>query len=276
MKKVVRELSKEFDLDIAETELIVSTLLRKPRFELYLSNNVDEKLSAFLRLKLMQLKKGVPIEYLTKEVQFFKYHLQIYPGVFIPRLETEYFIELITELIDFSPARICEIGTGSGAIAIVLADSFPAAEIIATDICPLAIQNAKENISMLNLKEKIKLLRADLFQSFSYGVFDLIVCNPPYIPTERIISLPKSVRDFEPRRAIDGGFGGTTFIKKIIEQAPAYLTKKRFGVALEIDEDEADILDGYLKGKFTQYFFCEDLFGKTRYLFIGQFRTKGV
>ncbi|MGQ9464521.1 MAG: peptide chain release factor N(5)-glutamine methyltransferase [bacterium] len=276
MKKVVRELSKEFDLDIAETELIVSTLLRKPRFELYLSNNVDEKLSAFLRLKLMQLKKGVPIEYLTKEVQFFKYHLQIYPGVFIPRLETEYFIELITELIDFSPARICEIGTGSGAIAIVLADSFPAAEIIATDICPLAIQNAKENISMLNLKEKIKLLRADLFQSFSYGVFDLIVCNPPYIPTERIISLPKSVRDFEPRRAIDGGFGGTTFIKKIIEQAPAYLTKKRFGIALEIDEDEADILDGYLKGKFTQYFFCKDLFGKTRYLFIGQFRTKGV
>lgn len=276
MKKVVKELSKEFDLDIGEIELIVSALLRKPRFELYLSNNVDEKLSAFLRLKLMQLKNGVPIEYITKEVQFLKYYLQIYPGVFIPRLETEYFIELITELINFSPARICEIGTGSGAIAIALADFFPEAEIIATDICSLAIQNAQKNISMLNLKEKIKLLRADLFHSFSYGVFDLIVCNPPYIPTERINFLPKSVRDFEPRRAIDGGFGGTAFIKKIIRQAPAYLIKKRSGIALEIDEDEADSLDGYLKGRFTHYFFCKDLFGRTRYLFIGDFRTKKV
>ncbi len=276
MKRVVEELSKEFNLDIVETELIVSALLNKPRFELYLNDNIDQRLAEILRLRLIQLKNGVPIEYITKQVQFLKYNLRIYPGVFIPRLETEYFVELIAGLVDFKPMRICEIGTGSGAIAIAIADFFSETEIIATDICALAIKNAQENISMLNLTKRIKLLRTNLFTSFSYGIFDLIVCNPPYIPTERINYLPKSVRDFEPRKAIDGGFAGTEFIKKIIEQAPAYLQKKRFGIALEIDEDGVDRLDVYLKDKFVRYFFHKDLFGRMRYLFIGDFHSNGI
>lgn len=276
MKRVIRELSKEFNLDIAETELIVSALLKKPRFELYLDGNIDQRLAEILRLRLMQLKNGVPIEYITKQVQFLKYNLHIYPGVFIPRLETEYFVELIAGLIDFKPVRICEIGTGSGAISIALADLFSEAEIVATDICALAIKNAQENISMLNLTKRIKLLRADLFTSFTYGIFDLIVCNPPYIPTERINYLPRSVRDFEPRKAIDGGFVGMEFIKKIVEQVPSYLLKERFGIALEIDEDGADRLDAYLKDKFVRYFFRKDLFGRMRYLFIGDFHTREI
>ena len=275
MKKVVRKLSKEFDLNIEETELIVSTLLRRPRFELYLNANIDQKLDTLLRLKLTQLKNGVPIEYITKHVQFFKYNLQISPGVFIPRLETEYFVELIVKLIDYRPQRICEIGTGSGAISIALAELFPEAEIIATDICPLALKNAQMNISLLNLTERIKLIRADLFSSFSSSIFDLIVCNPPYIPTERINFLPKSVRDFEPRRAIDGGFGGTEFIKRIIDRAHEYLIKQKGSIALEIDEDEATKIETCLKDRYTQYFFLKDLFGRIRYLFIGKFHTNG-
>ncbi|MGB9720720.1 MAG: N5-glutamine methyltransferase family protein [bacterium] len=275
MKEVVKNLSKQFDLSVEETELIVSTLLRKPRFELYFGECIDHNLTNLLRMELTQLKNGVPIEYITKQVQFVEHTLKIFPGVFIPRLETEYFVEVIGQLIAFMPERICEVGTGCGAIAIALAETFPQAEIIATDISSLALKNAQENILSLDLSQRIRLIRADLFSAFSEGIFDLIVSNPPYIPTERILSLPKSVRDFEPRKAIDGGFGGIEFINRIIEKAECYSVKDKCNIALEIDEDEVLKLDSYLKNRSVHYFFHRDLFGRYRYLFIGNFRKNG-
>ncbi|MEO0128745.1 MAG: peptide chain release factor N(5)-glutamine methyltransferase [candidate division WOR-3 bacterium] len=270
MKEIIRKLSKDFDLSIEETELLASTLLKRPRFEIYLNNNYDPMIDKSLRIKFTLIKNGVPVEYITKQVQFLKYNLILYPGVFIPRLETEYFVEQIGKLIEFKPQRICEIGTGCGAISIALADFFKDAEIIATDVCELALQNAQENILKYNLDKRIKLIRADIFTAFKKGIFDLIVCNPPYIPRERIKALPKSVRDFEPRRALDGGEGGTVFIKNLIDQGQRYL-KNSINIALEIDEDEMEDLDLYLKGRGKNYFFLKDLFGRVRYLFIGRF-----
>jgi release factor glutamine methyltransferase len=270
MKEVINRLSKDFSLSIEETELLVSQLLKKPRFEIYLNQKYDPVLDFYLRIKFILLKKGVPIEYITKQVQFLKFNLKILPGVFIPRLETEYFVELIKRLIEFKPKIICDIGTGCGAISIGLADLFPEAHIIATDISEIALINAYHNIISLNLNERINLIKADLFSAFKEHIFDLIVCNPPYIPRERINELPKSVRDFEPRMAIDGGFKGTTFIKKIIDQGQKYLTS--LNICLEIDEEEIEELDSYLKPIFKDYFFLEDLFGRIRYLFIGRFR----
>lgn len=270
MKEVIRKLSKDFNLSIEETELLASTLLKRPRFEIYLSQKFDPILVKNLRLKFTLIKNGVPVEYITKQVQFLKYVLVLYPGVFIPRLETEYFVEQICKLIEFKPRRICEIGTGCGAIAIALADFFKEAEIFATDICELALHNAQENILKYNLGNRIKLIRADLFTAFKKQTFDLIVCNPPYISRERIKELPKSVRDFEPRRALDGGVGGTVFIKKLIDQGHIY-SKYSTNIALEIDEDEMKDLDLYLKRQCENFFFFKDLFGRIRYLFIGRF-----
>ncbi|MEO0206355.1 MAG: HemK/PrmC family methyltransferase [candidate division WOR-3 bacterium] len=272
---MVEKLSKEFELSVEETELIVSTLLRRPRFELYFRKSADHNIVNLLRMELTQLKNGVPIEYITKQVQFLRYTLKIFPGVFIPRLETEYFVELIVKLIDFVPERVCEIGTGCGAIAIALAEALPQSEIIATDISTLALENARENISLLNFAHRINLIRADMFSAFSKGIFDLIVCNPPYIPTERILSLPKSVRDFEPRNAIDGGFGGIEFIKRIIDRAKYYSVDSKCNVALEIDDDEVITLESYLRNESVNYFFLKDLFGRYRYLFVGNFRKNG-
>ncbi len=273
MKEVVRKLSKEFNLSIDETELIVSTLLDRPRFELYLKPDIDDCVDNLLRLKFFLIKNGVPIEYITKKVQFLNYTLNIIPGVFIPRLETEYFVELIASLIGFKPKSICEIGTGCGAISIALAELFPEAKFIATDICPLAMENAQKNIVSLNLSERITLVRADLFSCFSKSAFDLIVCNPPYVPAERIDILPKSVRDYEPRKAIDGGKNGTEFIRKIVDNAGFFL-KKDNGIALEIDEEQEQELHLYLKSRTLNYFFRKDLFGKIRYLFIGNFLNR--
>lgn len=270
MKEIIKRLSKEFNLSIEETELLASTLLKRPRFELYLRQDYDQMIDKSLRLKFFLIKNGVPIEYITKQVQFLKYNLSLFPGVFIPRLETEYFVEQINKLIEFKPRRICEIGTGCGAISIALADFFKESEIIATDICELALHNAQVNILKYNLDNRIKLIRTNLFLPFKKEVFDLIVCNPPYIPRNRINELPKSVRDFEPRRALDGGEGGTVFIKNLIDQGRIYL-RNSINIAIEIDEDEMEELDLYLKGRCTDYFFLKDLFGRIRYLFIGRF-----
>ncbi|MEO0136450.1 MAG: peptide chain release factor N(5)-glutamine methyltransferase [candidate division WOR-3 bacterium] len=270
MKEIIKKLSNDFALSIDETELLASALLQKPRFALYLQNECSPELERHLRLKFTLLKNGVPIEYLTKQVQFLNYRLKLYPGVFIPRLETEYFVELIRKLIKFKPLKICEIGTGCGAIAIALTESFPDAQIVATDICELAVQNARENILHFHLEERINLLRADFFSPFKSRIFDLIVCNPPYVPRERIKDLPKSVRDFEPRRAIDGGKGGTRFIKKLIDEATTY-SRNHPNIALEIDEEQTDELSQILQNKNLPYFFAKDLFNKIRYLFIGEF-----
>jgi len=270
MKEIIKRLSKEFELSIEETELLASRLLKRPRFEIYFRQDYDPMIDKSLRWKFALIKNGVPIEYITKQVQFLKYNLALYPGVFIPRLETEYFVEQICKLIEIKPQRICEIGTGCGAISIALAEFFNETEIIATDICELSLHNAQENILKYNLEERIKLIRTDLFIPFKIGIFDLIVCNPPYIPRQRINTLPKSVRDFEPRKALDGGEGGTEFIKKLIDQGRLYL-RNSINIALEIDEDEMEELNSYLKERCKDYFFLRDLFGRIRYLFIGRF-----
>ncbi len=218
------------------------------------------------------MKNGIPIEYITKRVQFLSDTFHIYPGVFIPRLETEYFVELIPRILNFIPEKILEIGTGSGVIAITLARLFPSAQIFATDIVLTALQNAKENIKNSKLDERIYLIGADLFSPINAS-FDLIISNPPYIPVERIKYLPKSVKEFEPISAINGGRGGLRFIKEIISQGLKYLNRNG-AIGIEIDEEQVSVLTTYLRDFGLPFLFKKDLFDRYRYLFLGN--IKGI
>lgn len=267
MRETVREICEELNITQNEAELILSTILERPRFEIYLTGGLDENQKKILRLRLTQLKNGVPIEYITKKVRFLSYRLAVYPGVFIPRLETEYFVELIFKLINCPVERILEIGTGCGAIAIALADFFTKAMVFATDISYLALKNARENITLFNLTNRIHLLGADLFAPIK-GNFDLIVSNPPYVPCERFNLLPKSVREFEPRKAIDGGNKGVQIIKRIIDYSSEFINEDGL-VALEIEEEQVPYLTTYIKEKGLTFIFKKDLFDRYRYLFIG-------
>jgi len=267
MKELIAQVSKDFKIARGEAELIVASLLDQPRFEIYLNGKIDRNLMKILKLKLIQLRKGVPIEYITKKVQFLNYLLRIYPGVFIPRLETEYFIELITKIVKTRPHKILEIGTGSGALSIALAHIFPQSMIIATDICRNAINCAQENIQNCDLMNQIQLLRTDMFEGISTK-FDLIVSNPPYIPHSRLKQLPSSVKNYEPMAAIDGGKDGVQFIGRLITYGVDFLNADGM-IAIEIDEEEVIILRKLLERcKVKSYFFKKDLFGRFRYLFI--------
>lgn len=270
MREIIACVRHELGVSRSEAELIIATLLDRPRFGIYYNPSLSTAEKMVLRLRLKQLKHGVPLEYLTGKVTFRDRTLKIIPGVFIPRLETEYFVELIHGLVVRSPRRILEIGTGCGAIAIALGDLFPEAEIVATDVSPSALTNAAENIDRLGLRERIQLIQTSLFDGLT-GRYDLIVSNPPYIPEERLSSLPSSVREFEPIRALNGGPGGLCVIKAILREGPSRLTEGGL-IGLEIDEDSPVLLQEFLRDFNRQSSFHSDLFGRTRYLFVGEIK----
>jgi release factor glutamine methyltransferase len=273
MRELVRAVSEKLEIDRNEAELVIATLLSRPRFALYMSDTIEEQEMAALWSKIGELKKGVPIEYVTGRVQFRDLTLFIQPGVFIPRLETEYFVELIPAMVRRRPKRILEIGTGCGAIAIALARVYPEARIIATDISAAAIESAHQNILKMQLQEQISLVQSNKYDGM-HGDFDLVISNPPYVPSERMPQLPRSVRDFEPLAAIDGGKQGVQFIKELILESGMQSVGAAV-MALEIDEESVKVLTEFLdKNDCRSFKFCRDLFNRYRYLFVGDINEK--
>ena len=267
MKEVVKQVGKELGISRDEAELVVASLLEQPRFSMYMNTTIDGAQHRILLDKLALLKGGMPIEYVTSQAHFRDYVLHIEPGVFIPRLETEYFIELIAQHTEEPPGSILDIGTGTGAIAIALAHLFPSASLIATDISETALTCAQKNIEKYKLENLITLVRADMFEGLSEK-FDMIVSNPPYIPRSRLHILPKSVRDFEPVQALDGGEKGIEFITRLILSGTTHL-KQNGMMAIEIDETHADLLREFLNTSISISFsFHKDLFKRCRYLLI--------
>ncbi len=268
MRELVRAVSKELKVDRNEAELVIAALMDRPRFELYMKSTLEEDEKTILWSRVMQLKNGMPIEYITKRVQFQDSTLRILPGVFIPRVETEYFVEMIQKIVPQRPERILEIGTGCGAISIALAHLYPEAKILATDISGRAIENACHNVRELRLESRVSLLQGNLYESIR-GEFDLIVSNPPYVPHARMGQLPRSVREFEPLTAIDGGERGVQFIEKLIAQGMDHLREKGL-MAVEIDEESVKLLRKFLTSQnMASFFFRKDSYNKYRFLFIG-------
>ena len=267
-RELVKAASKELGVDRSEAEFVIAALMSQPRFEIYLKNSVDEDDRFIIWSRIQQLKSGIPLEYVTKRVQFLEHTLSVRHGVFIPRIETESLIDLLPKILPSSPGRVLEIGVGCGAISIALAHLYPDADIVATDISELAIANAAENLKSFGLESRISLLCCDMFDGIA-GRFDLLVSNPPYVPRSRIKLLPKSVREFEPLKAIDGGKHGVQFIEKLVKGGMNYLTAGGV-MALEIDEDSVKRLRKFMFcNNIGSFVFRKDLFNKHRFLFIG-------
>lgn len=164
----------------------------------------------------------------------------------IPRPDTETLVEAVVEL---KPASVLEIGTGSGAIAISLAAELPKVEITATDISKDALGTASSNAVAHDVLGRIKFLETDLFEDVA-GKFDLIVSNPPYIPSAEIKTLQKEVKVFDPIAALDGGGDGLDFYRAIFRDASAFLKPAgkvcvEIGFGQEDDVSRIAIANGY-------------------------------
>ena len=147
-----------------------------------------------------ELRKGRPVQYVLGRAEFCDFVFEVGEGVLIPRPETE---ELVYHIVESAKrgARILDIGTGSGAIAIALAKMVKEAEVVAVDISVEALRIAKRNAERLGAK--VEFVEADALGDLSHlGEFDIIVSNPPYIPQSDIVDMRKNVVDFEPHTAL--------------------------------------------------------------------------
>jgi release factor glutamine methyltransferase len=153
--------------------------------------------------------------------------LEVNSSVLIPRPDTEIIVEEAMDIcrkIDSSEIKILDIGTGSGAIALALASEITCAKVMATDISEAAVNLAKKNAAALGLQDKIDFRLGNLFEPVD-GIFDIIVCNPPYISVREYEKLPAGVKDYEPQDALLAGKSGLEFYEKLIYQAAGFLQK---------------------------------------------------
>jgi release factor glutamine methyltransferase len=182
-----------------------------------------------------------PLPYLTGRVEFYGLEFEVTPDVLIPRSETETLVDLA---LARRPATVVDVGTGSGCIAVALATHLPDAIIYTIDISPAALAVAQRNAERHGVVEQVHLLVGDVL-SPRPGPVDLIVSNPPYISSGQCASLPASIRDHEPRLALDGGPDGMAIIQRLLVQAPAVLRQPEpeegrpgGGLLIEIGADQ--------------------------------------
>ena len=225
---------------------------------------------------------GEPLQYILGHTDFMGLDVKVAPGVLIPRPETEGLCELLAEEAKTRtagtdgkawPARVLDLCTGSGCIAAWAAHTFPEADVSAADLSEDALAIARENCSAYEHRPgQITLLQGDLFEVVARNrpqrqLFDVILSNPPYIPSATVDALEREVKDFEPRLALDGGPAGMDLVGRIIREAPDHLAAGGL-LLMEIDDtQEALVLDACgQSGRYASYEVLKDLAGKVRYL----------
>ncbi len=209
-----------------EVEILLMQSLQMNRTYLYahLQDPISEKELSKYQAFLNRRVQGCPIAYITGEKPFFTLSLDVNENVLIPRPETELLVDLsVAFLQQQSCAHILDLGTGSGAIAIAIGVLFPTARVDASDISLEALQVATRNCEKYRLQNRLRLIHSDMFANIK-DTYNLIVSNPPYIPTSWLDSLPDDVKK-EPRLALDGGTDGLQLIDKLIRESRNHLAK---------------------------------------------------
>jgi release factor glutamine methyltransferase len=167
---------------------------------------------------------GEPMQYIFGESEFYRLPFRVTPDVLIPRPETEHVVEKVLErAANFAAPRIVDVGTGSGAIAVVLAHELPAAIVTATDLSAAALNVARQNAQRNGVAERVRFLGGDLLQPVAGEQFDMVVSNPPYVSEVDRESLAVEVRDYEPAQALFAGADGLDVYRRLIPQAFAAL-----------------------------------------------------
>ncbi|MSN26581.1 MAG: peptide chain release factor N(5)-glutamine methyltransferase [Geobacter sp.] len=221
-----------------ESEWMLCSATGLDRVGLYMNYDrplSDSELGVF-RSMVSRRAKREPLQHILGSQEFCGFDFEVTSDVLIPRHDTEV---LVDQAVILKPdaASVLDIGTGSGCVAVSLASRLPAASITATDISTSALVVANRNFAKYCLN--VEVLCGSLFEPVAGRSFDLIVSNPPYIPTLEISSLEPEVRDYDPLGALDGGSDGLVFYRKIIPDALAHLNTGGW-LLLEVGSGQAN------------------------------------
>lgn len=197
--------------------------------QLYVPPAIEERAKDLVRRHLA----GEPVAYLIGEWEFYGLGLDITPDVLIPRMDTEVLAEraILLARAAGEGARVLDLCAGSGCVGLAVAANVPGCRVVLADVSEAALRLCKQNVRRNELNARVTCVQADALEPPDAALwdFDVIACNPPYIPTGDIAGLDVSVRDYEPRSALDGGADGLDFYRAIAARWGAAL---RLGGAL--------------------------------------------
>ncbi len=204
--------------------------------------------------------RGEPIQYIVGATEFYGLPFRVTPDVLIPRPETEHLLERALALAERCQApRIVDVGTGSGAIAIALANHLPNAAITAVDLSAAALTIARRNAELNGVVDRIRFLEGDLLGPVAGQQFEIVVSNPPYVPMADYDSLAVEVREHEPALALFAGGDGLDIYRRLIPAAFAALVPGGF-VVLEIGYGQSPAIGELLTASgFSEIDFVPDL-----------------
>ncbi len=214
---------------------------------LYAPDPVEEKLAALVERRLA----GEPVAYLIGEWEFYGLTLDVTPDVLIPRMDTEVLAEraILLARAAGEGARVLDLCAGSGCVGLAVAANVPTCRVVLADVSEAALKICKGNVRRNELNARVTCVQADALQKPDAALwdFDVIACNPPYIPTGDLAGLDVSVRDYEPRSALDGGADGLDFYRAIAAQWGSALRlggSLLFEVGINQAMDVAALLEG--------------------------------
>lgn len=251
-----------------ESRMILCHVLKCEPIELVLSkskilNDLElEKIEEIVTQRLMRK----PLQYLLGVQNFYGLDFYVNPNVLIPRPETECLVTFILEHTDKSKGKILDIGVGSGAIVVSLAHRLKGYSFVGSDISEEALKVAKTNGEFHGVNDRVEWVHSDLFNALSHEQFDIIVSNPPYIPTEDALGLEPEVSSCEPHIALFGGKDGLDLYRKIIPEALQFLTPGGL-LAFEAGHNQHEAIESIFKASgYTEIdHFC-DLNGIPRFI----------
>lgn len=277
VKQLINEAESKLDAeykDVNVAKVLFYHLANKEPHELYLmyDEEVDPELEAKFLAGMEEYYQGRPIQYIKGVETFFGRDFKVNEDVLIPRYETEELVENILYHIDdyfsdYQTIDLCDVGTGSGAIAISLALEEPRTNVYASDISSKAIEVAKQNAA--NLGANVNFMVGDLLEPLLEKEIkvDIFVSNPPYIPNNQEIEA--MVKDNEPHVALFGGNDGLYFYRRIFKEVKPLL-KDRALLAFEMGFDQRELMEEALQTYFPddRHEIIKDINGKDRMLFI--------
>lgn len=243
-----------FESPRLEAEVLLAHVLDHARYQLYM--HIDDVVSDAARSAFRDLVKrrseGEPSAYLVGRKEFYALSFKVTPAVLIPRPDTEFLViealEALGKMVGRETPRLADVGTGSGCLAVAVARRSPQVRIVAIDRSAEALAVARENAQAHGVADRIDFCEGDLFEPLDpEDRFDLIVSNPPYVATPVWETLEPTIKNFEPRLALDGGIDGLDVIRRLVDQAAVRLHPGGT-LAMEIGSDQGEAVTRLFAG----------------------------
>jgi len=256
----------------AEWLLSAATGLSRVELYAFFDRPLSSEERATLREGVKRRANGEPLQYVSGEVGFRHIVVRTAPGVLIPRPETEVLVDVGLVGVDAAleahgSAHVLDLCTGSGVIALSVLHERPNTVAFATDISQTAVDLAQRNANALGLDSRCTICCCDLAEGVpadGHGTFDLLISNPPYIPSAEVDTLDAEITRFEPRVALDGGQDGLDVFRRILDEAPRLLSAGGM-LACELHEDRVQEAAGLIdKNLFHGIETHRDLAGRDR------------